>query len=96
LAPLITKKDTEPLREYASVKIWLKGKSPRTQHKYLRILARLTLQIEEDPDSLIRLIKPQNPQVLRELIEEHPTESQSALRGFFIANGWLELDSEIE
>jgi hypothetical protein len=78
MVPIISKKDIEK---------WLKGKSRHTQDSYLRILTRLTLQVEENPDSLIRLVKAQDPQVLRELIEEHPPKSRSVLRGFFKANG---------
>jgi len=87
MVPIISQKDIEPLRKYASVKKWLKGKSRRTQDSDLRILTRLTLQVEENPDSLVRLVKAQDAQVLRELIEEHSPKSRSVLRGFFRANG---------
>jgi hypothetical protein len=87
LAPVITKQSIEALRKHRVVKKWLKGKSKRTQNDYLRILARLTMQVEDSPEWIIRSVKKADPAALRELINESPPESRSALRTFFKANG---------
>src|SRR2546427_12426839 len=94
MVPIITKDQMDSLRNYRSVQIWLRGKKLRTKYNYLRFLTRLTLQIEDSPDGLLKLVRT-NPRTLPDLIKDFSAEysgSQAvncriAIRGFFASNG---------
>ena len=87
LAPIIAKSDLDKLKKYPSVRKWLKGKSTRTQYNYLRILARITMQVEDTPEWLINTVRRGGPSALKEILSNTSPEARSPLRSFFRANG---------
>src|SRR5712692_3366624 len=87
LAPIISKHDLEHLRKYQSVRKWLRAKRERTQYNYLRVLARVTMQVEDTPDWLVRSVKRANLESRRGFIDAFSTKEKSIIRSFLLTNG---------
>jgi hypothetical protein len=87
LVLMISKHDLEQLRKYPSVKQWLQGKSERTQYNYLRVLARVTRQVEDTPDWLVRSVKKAKLEDRRDFVGAFSTKDKNIIRSFLLTNG---------